>query len=86
MYSSQNLIKNKQNSFTGPLSYQDLRESASGPQSDREGQEGGGGGRGIGTCKSFTWEVPYPQVKFLPLVYTGFDGKCFSIKLYIPKP
>lgn len=48
MYSSQNLIKNKQNSFTGPLSYQDLRESASGPQSDREGQEGGGvGGSGL---------------------------------------
>ena len=59
LYSSQNLIKNKQNSFTGPLSYQDLRESASGPQSDRGGQEGGGG-RGIGTCKSFTWGGSFP--------------------------
>ena len=39
---------------------------ASGPQSDRGGQEGGGGVGGSGLVRVSHGEVPYPQVKLLP--------------------
>ena len=41
-------------------------------EGDKRG--GGGGVGGSGLVRVSHGEVPYPQVKFLPLVYTSFDG------------